>query len=621
MKKVSLIFVSFVLLCCLIFSSCGVESSSSTSQTNTSGDAQSSITAPESVTVQEPSAVSDAESDRVDITAAFSVTTDVTDGYTIDGSTVTITKGGEYTLSGQIEDGQILIRVSDDEEVDLYLSGVSLGCSYNSPIWVYTGSKLTLHAVEDTYNEILDNRSAQTGETEDESVGNAAVYSEIDLKLVGSGSLYVLGGFNNGIQTKDDLKIKDLTLKVRSVNHALKGNDSVSIESGNIVLISETGDGIKTENSDVSSKGNQRGIIFLSGGKISITSYCDGIDAAYDVQISGDPEISITTGSYAKSLLQNDEVTITLSEVVTYAPGGWGGGFNPGGPGSGSTKVSGTGKGIKADNAISISGGLITITSDDDGIHANNDVTLENTEAALGDITISAGSITITSLDDGIHADNAFVMDGGYINILTSYEGIEAKTLTFNAGTTYVYGTDDGLNATDGTSSGGLGGFGRTGQSTASTSVYIKVTGGYLEVSTPSGDTDAIDSNGNYVQTGGFVLVRGGSSSGSVAGSVDTDGSITVTGGTIVAFGGICEIPGSGSCNTAVFNRKSFSKGDYVLTDTTTGETIGSFSLASNYSSLWISSASLTKGHSYQLSVGSSTVGSWTQSGQSVSAS
>ena len=144
----------------------------------------------------------------------------------------------------------------------------------------------------------------------------------------------------------------------------------------------------------------------------------------------------------------------------------------------------------------------------------------------------------------------------------------------------------------------------------------INITGGYIEVTTPSGDTDAVDSNGSFAMSGGVAIIKGGSSSGMVAGSVDVDGTITVTGGTIIAFGGICETPGSGSVNTYVSSGTSFSAGPYTLAEKN-GETIISFILDSSYQSVWVASESISLNKSYVLSNGSSDVLSWTQSKQS----
>ena len=133
-----------------------------------------------------------------------------------------------------------------------------------------------------------------------------------------------------------------------------------------------------------------------------------------------------------------------------------------------------------------------------------------------------------------------------------STKGIKAESeINISGFTINICSTDDGLNACTGD---------------GKTSPIVNVTGGYIDVTTASGDTDGIDSNGNYVQTGGMVLVKGGSSSGNVSGSIDVDGTVTITGGTCVALGGICETPVN-SVNAYVLSSVSFSSGSYSLID------------------------------------------------------
>ena len=66
-----------------------------------------------------------------------------------------------------------------------------------------------------------------------------------------------------------------------------------------MTLIAKQGDGIKTTNSDISSKGNQRGIVSLRGGNIDIYAATDGIDASYDVNVSDRTILNIYTGPYS----------------------------------------------------------------------------------------------------------------------------------------------------------------------------------------------------------------------------------------------------------------------------------------------------------------------------------
>ena len=444
-----------------------------------------------------------------------------------------------------------------------------------------------------------------------------------------------------------------MIVKVTAVNNAFKGNDAVDIESGNIIAISAKGDGIKTSNSSLSNKGNQKGIVTITGGNIDIYAACDGIDASYGVDISGDGNLNIYTDTYSeyseevtssgsssgtsaghgssgnKTASANTVSYVAASDTIANAPGGFGGG-NMGGMdgqnggnapdmngGSGGNKAGGdrpgmpgdfnesgnssgqsySTKGIKAESEISISGFTINICSTDDGIHANSDSgILETGEDGKGTIVINGGSITISSGDDGMHADKQLDANDGYINVVTSYEGLEAITINLNGGKIYVYATDDGINACTGD---------------GKTSPIVNITGGYIDVTTASGDTDGIDSNGNYVQTGGFVLVKGGSSSGNVSGSIDVDGTVTITGGTCIALGGVCETPVN-SANAYVLSSVSFSSGSYSLKDASGNEVI-SFTVDGTFGNGWICSDTLTTGTSYTLYRGSDSIADWTQ--------
>ena len=618
---------------CLMTAGCARNSTSTT----TASGGETTITSGITKEDTDVTHADDAENYRVSITGNFTVTSDTSDGVTQSGSVYTITKAGEYTVAGLLSEGQLIVDAGDEDEVTIVLNGTSITCSSGSPIYVKNASEVKIKSEENSFNEVIDKRAEATEDSSDDA-GNAAIYATCDLKLVGKGALVVTGNYNNGIQSKDDLSIKNVIVKVTAVNNAVKGNDAVDIESGNIIAISAKGDGIKTSNSSISNKGKQKGIVTITGGNIDIYAACDGIDAAYGVDISGDGNLNIYTDTYSeyseevtssgsssgtstsrdssanKTASANTVSYVAASDTIANAPGGFGGnkagGDRPGMPGDFNESGNSSGqsystKGIKAESEINISGFTINVCSTDDGIHANSDSgVLETGEDGKGTIVINGGTITISSGDDGMHADKQLDVNDGYINIVTSYEGLGAMTINLNGGKIYVYATDDGINACTGD---------------GKTSPIINVTGGYIDVTTASGDTDGIDSNGNYVQTGGMVLVKGGSSSGNVSGSIDVDGTVTITGGTCVALGGICETPVN-SVNAYVLSSVSFSSGSYSLKDASGNEVI-SFTVDGSFSNGWICSDTLTTGTSYTLYRGSDSVADWTQESGTMGAS
>lgn len=622
-----------ILTMCLMTAGCARNSTSTT----TASGGETTITSGITKEDTDVTHADDAENYRVSITGNFTVTSDTSDGVTQSGSVYTITKAGEYTVAGLLSEGQLIVDAGDEDEVTIVLNGTSITCSSGSPIYVKNASEVKIKSEENSFNEVIDKRAEATEDSSDDA-GNAAIYATCDLKLVGKGALVVTGNYNNGIQSKDDLSIKNVIVKVTAVNNAVKGNDAVDIESGNIIAISAKGDGIKTSNSSISNKGKQKGIVTITGGNIDIYAACDGIDAAYGVDISGDGNLNIYTDTYSeyskevtssgsssgtstsrdssanKTASANTVSYVAASDTIANAPGGFGGnkagGDRPGMPGDFNESGNSSGqsystKGIKAESEINISGFTINVCSTDDGIHANSDSgVLETGEDGKGTIVINGGTITISSGDDGMHADKQLDVNDGYINIVTSYEGLGAMTINLNGGKIYVYATDDGINACTGD---------------GKTSPIINVTGGYIDVTTASGDTDGIDSNGNYVQTGGMVLVKGGSSSGNVSGSIDVDGTVTITGGTCVALGGICETPVN-SVNAYVLSSVSFSSGSYSLKDASGNEVI-SFTVDGSFSNGWICSDTLTTGTSYTLYRGSDSVADWTQESGTMGAS
>ena len=457
-------------------------------------------------------AVTDGDITANETTDAFSITTE--DGtFTNSGSVYTVTSAGTYELSGLLQ-GQITVDAGEEDEVTLELKGVTVTYGEDSPIKIISADSVDISAKKDTENVINDTRSTKTADNKDQ--GEGAISANCDLKIKGTGTLLVNATYNNGIHTTKDLTIKNLSLKVTAYNNALKGKDSITFESGSVVAISTDGDGVKTENTDVSKNGVTRGDIIITGGAVTVYAAGDGFQAAHNFELtSGDDGTSATvtvyTGSYSG-------YTASAASTMSY-------------------------KGVKAQNELNIKAGNIILQTYDDGLHADYGTQFDDGKTGQGTINISGGTVTVSvyapenktagghrgprgwggqqtvSGADGIHADGTLNISGGTVNIDSAYEGLEANVINVSGGNTTVSANDDGVNACK-------------GNSTAT----VNVTGGYLDVTvSPNGDTDGIDCNGSYKQTGGIVITRGPRSE--MAAAIDADGSISVTGGTLIVLG------------------------------------------------------------------------------------
>lgn len=407
-----------------------------------------------------------------------------------------------YAVSGKLS-GSIIIDIGDEYKLELELTGLSLVSSEASPITVLSGKKVTIQAKKATENFIYDTRP--TVSEDDTDAHSGAIFSSVDLEISGKGKLSLVSENNSGIHSKKDLEVKNLTLTVSSADTTLKGNDSLTLENATATIISTIGDCLKTSNSDISNKGNQRGSATISGGGYEIYSACDGIDAAYNVEIADGTDVKIYTDKYSN-----------YSKEGTVA-----GGFNDGNSDKGDRST----KGIKAANEIIINGGSISIKAYDDAIHSSNDATLENGESPKGNLTINGGNLTIYSNDNGLYADGTLTMNGGNISVINSYEGVEGYTVKLLGGRLSVISKDDGINAaaTTGTSitiGGGelyvyAGGDGVDSNSRTSYS-GIAFTGGKSVIISISGGNSAIDSEQGYSYSGGShvaIMPRGGMSS------------------------------------------------------------------------------------------------------------
>lgn len=200
-------------------------------------------------------------------------------GAVADGTVVTITAPGVYKLQGSCADGQVLVELDKAEKAQLVLAGLTLTCKSSAPLYVLSADKVSLTLAPDTVNTFADGK-AYTAAFDKQP--NACICSRDDLVINGTGTLNVEGNFNNGIGSKNDLRIAGGSITVSAVKNALKGNDSVAIQNG-VITLTAGKDAIKTDNEDKPGKG----YVYIAGGDIRITAGDDAIQATQDVTVTG----------------------------------------------------------------------------------------------------------------------------------------------------------------------------------------------------------------------------------------------------------------------------------------------------------------------------------------------
>lgn len=535
-------------------------------------------------------------------------------GAEVSNNKVTITKAGTYSVSGKIEDGQILVDAGAEDKVYIILNGADIKCSNSAPIYVKNAKKAIISLADGTENNITD---GETYVFEDESSNdpNAAIFSKDDMTIIGTGKLTVNANYNNGIASNDDLKIQSGNIIVNAKNNGIKGKDCINVTDGNITINSK-GDGMKADNTTDETKG----YIYIEGGKINITSSQDGIQAETELLIA-DGDITIKTGGGSENSTKSNQAPGKMPEGMPKGerptiPDGQTQGERPEIPQdirhpssnqdtnknsntdvstNTSTDENTSMKALKATTNIIIDGGTFNIDSEDDSIHSN------------ANLTINSGTFEIASGDDGIHSDTQLDINGGTINISKSYEGIESTTININDGNIHVVASDDGINAAGGNDVSTETGMAGNDKFSLSGDALININGGYVYVDASG---DGIDANGSINMVGGTVLVNGPTNNGN--GSLDYDETFDISGGTLVAAGsaGMAQMP-SDSSSQKILNLSLTSQeaNTVVNIKSSDGKNILTYSPSKNYSSVIVSTPDIKDNTKYTVSVGGTAKG------------
>jgi len=476
-----------------------------------------------------------------------------------------ITKSGIYEITGTLNDGSLVVDVDksvDKDTVYIVLNNAKISSSKTAPINVKNAKKVVLILENGTQNKIYQGSNSVADEKGEPS---AAVFSKSDLTITGSGTLNVTSDFNDGITSKDKLKITDGTLIINSKYDGIVGKDLLAVKNGNIT-INAGKDGLRSTNDTDADKGN----IVIENGLFKVTSASDAIDAYAILQIN-DGTFDLTSGGGypGKSIKSGDK----------FGFGGPRGRFDQDTEQTADSTSQKSMKGLKAGN-IAIKNGKFTVSSYEDAIHSN------------GIVEIIGGTLTLKSGDDGIHSDTSLTIADANIEIKNSYEGIEGQNITINSGEIRITSDDDGFNVND-----------RSG--------LLTINGGNIHMNAGG---DGTDSNGSINMTGGNVYVEGPTNSGN--GAIDYDGSFTISGGTIIASGssGMAQAPNISTTQASILMYYSSTQkaGTAITLKDDSGKVIASTTPSKQYSSAAISAPGLKIGSTYTLYSGDSKVVTFT---------
>ncbi len=229
-----------------------------------------------------------------------SIVEPITDYYTAtkitltDGKDHNITKGGKYSISGTLSNGNVVVDTTD--KVYLEFAGVNITNSKGPALQINNAKKITLTLREGTENSLTDGGDNEI---------NAALFSNDTLLIEGNGKLTITGNNEHAIESDDDVVINSGVVVLSAKNDGIHANDNITINGGEVT--------IKTAVEGIESKGD----IVINDGSLNISASDDGLNAATGITINGGKVYAVS--SQADALDSNG--TINIAGGVTILQG------------------------------------------------------------------------------------------------------------------------------------------------------------------------------------------------------------------------------------------------------------------------------------------------------------
>ena len=330
------------------------------------------------------------------------------DEINISGTAVEIKKPGIYYISGEAEEGNIIVK---SNQVTLYLQNLKLSSERTAPITINKNlDDVKIINMENT--ELNDFEDPLTTEGECAVIkikANSIVHfrNEHKMTLNGICNNIIKGGRNTSIFFDGSDGEYELNANKGGINI----EKLLVVNGGLFKITSEIGNGIKVSPDDADTE--TLGEILINNGTFIIYSYKDAIVAKNNITIV-DGNFDIITQYGYNDIIYNSNVSSKGFKVTSNTEG----------------------------SEIRVYSGNFMLNTADDAFRSNRD------------ITILKGNITILTRDDGICAKYNLVLgikDGPLdelkILIIMSYEALEGMTIKIYSGKIKAKATNDGINA------------------------------------------------------------------------------------------------------------------------------------------------------------------------------
>lgn len=131
-------------------------------------------------------------------------------GFLLSDSMLYITSPGTYVISGELDNGSIVVNSPSSEKVSLVLDGFEGNCEEEPVFIIEQSSQTELYLKEDTINSIRVSKEKDSSNTN-------AIFSASDLEICGKGSLKIQTEAKDAIEVLGQLDMSQANITIQQI--------------------------------------------------------------------------------------------------------------------------------------------------------------------------------------------------------------------------------------------------------------------------------------------------------------------------------------------------------------------------------------------------------------------